>query len=68
MKIDVRSPEGDTLSALGIASRLLKEVGRKDDVDKLVKAVFASGSAKEARDHITKATNGSIEFVGIDGE
>ena len=68
MQIDVRSPEGNTLAALGIATRLLRKVGRNEDADKLVKAVFASGSAKEARDHITTATNGSIEFVGIDGE
>lgn len=68
MKIDVRSPEGNTLVALGYATRLLKKVGRNEDADKLVKAVFASGSAREARDHITTATNGSIEFVGGEDE
>ena len=66
MKIDVRSPDGNTIVALGHATRLLKQVDRKSDADALVKAVFSAESAKTARDLITTATNGSIEFVGTD--
>src|SRR5690606_34445563 len=63
MKIDVSRPEGNTLTALGIATNLLRDAGRsKEDIEALTRAVFSAKSAKEARDAITEATYGSIEF------
>lgn len=66
MEIHVRSQQGNTLVALGIATQLLRKVDRKADADKLTKDVFAAGSYREALDLITTATNGSITFVGLD--
>lgn len=63
MRIDIASPQGNTLFALGIATRLLKEAGAtKERIDSLTREVFDARSAVEAREHITKATNGSITF------
>lgn len=61
MRIDITSSEGNTLVALGYATRLLKQVGRTDDAKELTSKVFAS-DAEGARALITEYTNGSIEF------
>lgn len=61
MRIDITSPDGNTLVALSHATRLLKQVGRADDAKELTSKVFAS-DAKKARELITEYTNGSIEF------
>lgn len=55
MKINIHSPEGNTMAALGIASRMLREVGRGDEVPQLTSEVFDASSAQEARAAITKA-------------
>jgi len=68
MRINIASQEGNTLVALGYATRLLKKVDRADAAKELTSKVFAAGSAKEARDLITEYTNGSIEFYGEDDE
>jgi hypothetical protein len=63
MIIDLTAPEGNTLSALGIATRMLKAVDApKEEIDALCKAVFAAKSPEEARAAITDATNGAITF------
>lgn len=68
MQIKLSSPEGNTLVALGIARRLLKQVDRKADADKLMKQVMDARSAKEARKLINKVTVGAIEFIDYDDE
>lgn len=63
MRIDVTAPEGNTLAALGIAVHLMREADRdKADIDALTAAVFRAKSPEEARQAITDATFGSIEF------
>lgn len=63
MRIDLASPDGNTLVALGYATRLMKATDRdKADIDALRTAVMAARSAVEARDAITAATFGSITF------
>jgi hypothetical protein len=63
MRIDVTGPEGNTLTALSIATRLMREASRdKADIDALRKAVMGAESAKAARAAITKATFDSITF------
>lgn len=63
MRIDIASPDGNTLVALGYATRLMKAADRdKADITALVAAVWSASSAVEAREHITKATHGSITF------
>lgn len=68
MKINLSSPEGNTLVALGLARRILKEVDRKADADKLMKDVMDARSAKAARRLIAEATRGAIEFIDYEGE
>lgn len=63
MKIDVTSPEGNTLVALGIATRALRRTGASDDdIGKLRHDVMKAVSANEARALIEEATHGAIEF------
>lgn len=63
MRIDVTSPQGNTLAALGIATHLMRQAQRDAaDIDALRNAVMSAKSAKEARAAITEATYGSIEF------
>ena len=62
MRIDISQPEGNTLQALGIASAFLKKKGKASEAIKLQRKVFAAGSAEEARDAITNATNGAVTF------
>lgn len=63
MRIDITSQDGNTLAALGIATRMLKAVDApKEEIDALRKAVFRAKSAEEARIEITLATNGAVEF------
>lgn len=69
MEIDTRDPEGNTLTALGIATRLMKEAHRdRSEIDALIKSVMEADSAKQAREFITKATFGSITFYDPDDE
>ena len=68
MQISLSSPEGNTMVALGIARRLLKQVDRKADADKLFKVVMDAESAKAARKAINEVTCGAIEFIDYDGE
>ena len=64
MEIDISTPEGNTLTALGIATAMMRKAKRRqNDIDTLQKKVFNANSAKEARDEITKATYGAIIFV-----
>lgn len=59
MRIDISSED----VALGYARRLMKKADRDPkDIVALTQAVFGAGSAKEAREAITEATFGSIEF------
>lgn len=62
MRIDVTSSDGNTLVALGYATRLLRQVGNASAASELTAKVFAAGSPDEARQLITEYTNGSIEF------
>ncbi len=63
MRIDISSEDGNTLVALSYARRLMKKADRDPkDIVALTQAVFAAQSAKEAREAITEATFGSIEF------
>lgn len=63
MRINLCSPEGNTLSALGIATRLMREARRDaTEIVALRKAVLSAKSAVEARAAITQATFGCIEF------
>lgn len=68
MQIDLSAPEGNTMVALGIARRLLKQADRGADADKLFKAVMDAESAKAARKAIAAASYGCIEFVNSEGE
>lgn len=63
MKIDVTSPNGNTVAALSIATRILRQVGAdKEEIDALTREVMTAKSVEEARMLITTATNGAIEF------
>ena len=63
MRINLSTPEGNTLAALGIATRLMREAQRDAaDIVALRKAVMSAKSAVEARAAITQATYGCIEF------
>ena len=63
VRIDISRPEGNTLQALGIATQILKKkTGDASAAIKLQRKVFSAGSAKEARDAITDATNGAVTF------
>ena len=62
VKIDISRPEGTTLHALEAASAILKRTGDGGAIILLKRKVFASGSAEEARRHITDATNGKVTF------
>ena len=63
MVIDITTPDGNTLVALNIATRMLKKVGAdKDEIASLQRAVFSADSAVAARNAITQATNGAITF------
>lgn len=63
MRIDITAPEGNTVAALGIATNLMRQARRDAaEIVALRKAVMGAKSAAEARDAITKATYGSIEF------
>lgn len=57
MKIDVTSPEGNTLVALGIATRALRRAGASDDdIGKLRHDVMKAVSANDGRiDLVLKA-------------
>lgn len=69
MRIDIRSSDGNTMTALGHARRLLKAVGaNSDELDALTTAVFNAESAHQARLAITCATNGAIEFYDSDSD
>jgi hypothetical protein len=63
MKIDITSPDGNTLTALGHATRFMRQA-RLDatDIIALRAAVMTAKTAEEARSAITKATMGCIEF------
>jgi hypothetical protein len=63
IEIDITSPEGNTLAALAIAGRVLKQLGRAGDIVPLRNRVFAAESAKQAREAITVATNGLVTFI-----
>lgn len=63
MRIDITSPDGNTLAALGIATNLMRQAHRDvADIVALRKAVMSAKSAKEARAAITEATFGCVEF------
>jgi hypothetical protein len=63
MRIDVTGPEGNTLTALSLATRLLKKVDApSEEIDRLRKAVMGADSAASARAIIEDATNGAITF------
>ncbi len=63
MRIDVTSPEGNTLTALGIATKLLKESGAsKDAIVMLRRSVLGAKDHHSARRAITRATHGAIQF------
>lgn len=63
MRIDITAPEGNTLTALGIATRLMRQAQRDAaEIVALRKAVMEANSAKDARAAITEATCGCIEF------
>jgi hypothetical protein len=67
MEIDITSPDGNTLVALGHATRLLKAAGAdKAEIDGLRKDVMGASSYSEARMLITTATNGAITFYDPD--
>lgn len=69
MKIDIRSPDGNTMAALGIATKLLKAVGAEEQkISSLRLAVFDANNAAEARLAIAAATNGAIEFYDSNEE
>ena len=62
--IDISSPDGNTLAALGIARRLLKAAGRGDAVEKLTADVMGAQSYRDALECIERATEGALTFVG----
>lgn len=63
MEIDITSSDGNTLTALGIASKIMRAAGRnRAEIDALRKEVFSAESPYAARDAITKATFGSVTF------
>lgn len=68
MRIDITTPSGNTMAALGIAANFLKQCGRRAEVAALRERVMSAKSVEEAREIITAATFGSIEFFDPDEE
>lgn len=63
MRIDITSPDGNTLAALGIATNLLKCSGAsKDAIAILRQSVLGARDVHAARRAITRATKGGITF------
>ena len=64
MEIDVTSPEGNTLAALGIATRMMRKAGASSQVITALRmSVMGAPNPHAARRAITRATNGAITFV-----
>ena len=64
LKIDIRSPQGNTLEALGLATTLMREAGAaQTEIDRLQTDVFNAQTAAQARKAIEAATREGIVFV-----
>jgi hypothetical protein len=62
ISVNLNGPDGNTYALLGIASSVLKQCNRRDEIKPLQNAVMAAQSYEEAVNLIDKGTYGLIEF------
>lgn len=67
MEIDRNSPDGNAFAIMGYVSRLLKDVGRDDEIPGVIERM-RSGDYENLCRVADEATFGSIKVVGYDDE
>lgn len=62
MDIDAKKPEGNAYAIMGVVSNLLKECGRKDEIETIM-SEMVSGDYNNLCDVAERVTYGSIKIV-----